>query len=173
MPKLPNFKLPNYRNLRMTIEQKITDLLNPYLENDKFFLVNLKVSASRINTKITILLDSDEGIKIDECAAISRKLGNDLEEQNVMPNAYNLEISSPGIDTPLKFLRQYNKNIGRTLRVILKDGIEKVGELQCVDNQTVTLIEERKKKAKKNEIINPLVIFFEQIKEAYVQISFK
>jgi ribosome maturation factor RimP len=151
------------------VKQKIEQLLEPLLENDKFFVVDIKVSLSKLNSKVTILLDSDEGIKIDECRAISRQLGEELDA--IMPEKYTLEVSSPGVDVLLKSERMYRKNIGRSLKVSLKDGNEMIGLLEIVDSQFITIIEEKKRK--KNEEVTPVSIPFENIKESQVIISFK
>lgn len=156
------------------VKQKIEQLLEPLLENDKFFVVDIKVSLSKLNSKVTILLDSDEGIKIDECRAISRQLGEELDV--IMPEKYTLEVSSPGVDVLLKSERMYRKNIGRSLKVTMKDGTEITGQLELVDNQSITIIEEKKKKSQnksKIEEIIPVSIPFENIKESQVIISFK
>jgi ribosome maturation factor RimP len=151
------------------VKQKIEQLLEPLLENDKFFVVDIKVSLSKLNSKVTILLDSDEGIKIDECRAISRQLGEDLDA--IMPEKYTLEVSSPGVDVLLKTERMYRKNIGRSLKVTLKDGNEIKGLLESLDSQFISIVEEKKRK--KNEEITPVLIPFENIKESQVIISFK
>ena len=154
------------------IKQKIEEFLQPLLEDDKFFIVDIKVSLSRLNSKVTVLLDSDEGIMIDECTQISRNLGKELD--NLMPDKYTLEVSSPGIDFPLRSERMYRKNIGRVLKVVLNDGQELNGKLEGLANQQITLIEEKKRTGKaKNEPVEPINISLENIKEAQVIISFK
>lgn len=158
----------------MNIEhkQKIEELLEPLLEDGKYFIADIKVSLSRLNSKVTVLIDTDEGIGIDECTEISRKLGKELDE--IMPDKYTLEVSSPGTDFPLKSERMYRKNIGRSLKVVLKDGSEIKGKLEGLANQEITLIEDKKRTGKaKNEPIEPINIPLENIKEAQVIISFK
>lgn len=154
------------------IKQKIEEFLQPLLEDDKFFIVDIKVSLSRLNSKVTVLLDSDEGIMIDECTQISRNLGKELD--NLMPDKYTLEVSSPGIDFPLRSERMYRKNIGRVLKVVLNDGRELNGKLEGLANQQITLVEEKKRTGKaKNEPVEPINVSLENIKEAQVIISFK
>jgi ribosome maturation factor RimP len=154
--------------------QQITTLVQAYLENDKFFIVDIEVVAGKKDAKVVVLLDSDEGIGIYECAEISRKLGKDIEDANLFEEAYNLEVSSPGVDFPLSSKRQYLKNIGRNLKVKLKDGTEKTGKLEAVNDDTIALTEEVKKQPKKKEqIAEPLVIILDQIQQSKVQISFK
>lgn len=151
------------------VKSKIEQLLQPLLENDKFFVVDIKVSLSKLNSKVTILLDSDEGIKIDECRAISRQLGESLDE--IMPEKYTLEVSSPGVDVLLKSERMYRKNIGRSLQITFKNGTIVKGKLEEVDSEKISIIEEKKRK--KTEEIIPLSIAFDTIKESQVIISFK
>lgn len=158
-----------FMNTNIEVKQKIEQLLEPLLENDRFFVVDIKVSLSKVHSKVTILLDSDEGIKIDECTAISRQLGTDIDE--MMPEKYTLEVSSPGVDFPLKSERMYRKNIGRSLKVIQNNGTEIKGALEAVDTEQITIIEEKKRK--KNEEILPVTIPFSQIKQSEVIISFK
>ena len=158
--------------MNIETKQKIEEFLQPLLENDKYFVVDIKVSLSRLNSKVTVLVDSDEGIRIDECTEISRKLGKELDE--IMPEKYTLEVSSPGIDTPLKSERMYRKNIGRDLKVVLKEGKELKGKLEDLTAEGIVLIEDKKRTGKaKNDPIIPLNISFEEIKEAQVIISFK
>nr|WP_299422440.1 ribosome maturation factor RimP [uncultured Emticicia sp.] len=156
-------------NTNTEVKQKIDRLLEPLLENDKFFVVDIKVSLSKVYSKVTILLDSDEGIKIDECTAISRQLGTDIDE--MMPEKYTLEVSSPGVDYPLKSERMYRKNIGRNLKVIQNDGSEIKGILESIDAEQITIIEDKKRK--KSEAIVPVSIRFINIKESEVIVSFK
>lgn len=152
--------------------QKIEELLQPLLEDDKYFVVDIKVSLSRLNSKVTVLVDSDEGIGIDKCTEISRNLGKELDE--MMPDKYTLEVSSPGVDFPLKSERMYRKNIGRSLKVVLTDGKEITGKLEGLANHEITLIEDKKRTGKaKNDPIVPIIISLENIKEAQVIISFK
>jgi ribosome maturation factor RimP len=156
-------------NTNTEVKQKIDRLLEPLLENDKFFVVDIKVSLSKVYSKVTILLDSDEGIKIDECTAISRQLGTDIDE--MMPEKYTLEVSSPGVDYPLKSERMYRKNIGRNLKVIQNDGSEIKGILESIDAEQITIIEDKKRK--KSEAIVPVSIRLINIKESEVIVSFK
>ncbi len=155
------------------LKEQIQNLLEPLLENDTYFVVELQVKALKTRTNITILLDSDEGIKIEECAQISRKLANEIEARELIQTAYNLEVSSPGIDQPLTLLRQYHKNVGRKLKIELTAGGEHLGELLEVQEAGVLLQEEPQKKLKKGEVLEPILIPFTHIDKAKVQISFK
>lgn len=155
----------------MNVKEKIITLLSTLLEDDKFFIVEVQVSPSKIRPKVTVLIDSDAGISIDECAEISRKLDDLIEAEELIPHAYTLEVSSPGVDYPLAMPRQFRKNIGRTLRVVLKDGTEKKGQLESVTEEGFVLVEEVKKK-KKDQLPVELVFAYTDISKVEVQIKF-
>jgi ribosome maturation factor RimP len=156
-------------------KEKIIELLQPYLEEDRIFIVEVLATEGKNRQNITILLDTDEGIKIEECASISRRLAFFIETNELIKDAYNLEVSSPGVDFPLTFKRQYIKNIGRDLKLSLTEGGEKVGKLEDVSDEGIVLKEEVKKSKGKKvvEPIESLSIPFGNIKQAKVQISFK
>ncbi|WP_229201323.1 ribosome maturation factor RimP [Arcticibacterium luteifluviistationis] len=155
-------------NQSMLDSQQIGQIVEELLDLELQFLVDVKTSSSKIRQKITVLIDTDEGIGIADCSRISRELGDRLEE--LIDDAYTLEVSSPGLDTPLKIKRQYHKNIGKSLKVITLDGQEIKGELLEAGDLEITVLPEKKKKEKKEpEKIN---LAFENIKEARVQVTF-
>ncbi|MES2794976.1 MAG: ribosome maturation factor RimP [Bacteroidota bacterium] len=152
--------------------KKIHELLEPYLENGKFFVVDLNISSSKKNPTLVLLIDSDAGITIDECAYISRKLGNDVEAENVFETPFVLEVSSPGVDISLTNARQYSKNIGRVLKITLLEGDKKQGKLSAVTDTGIEIFEEVLKGKLKTIKKEPLFLEFAKIKMAQVQVSF-
>ncbi len=160
----------------MLLVEEIRALLEPYLEDDKFFVVSLTAKPVRSVYHISILLDSDEGITIEQCASISRRLANDLETKEIFDTAYNIEVSSPGLDQPLVLPRQYVKNTGRNLKVQLSDGQVLEGRLTAVNEQELSLeLPKPKKKPKRGEPEPELnrIIPLGDVVKAFVQISFK
>ena len=155
----------------MDAKEKIIELLTPILAETNLFLVDLSVKGSKMQPKVLVLIDADAGILVDDCAEVSRKLGDLIEEQELISSKYTLEVSSPGVDFPLIFLRQYNRHVGRTLEIKLKDGQKLIGKLMKVENDVIEIIEDKKRK-KKDEIIT-IGIPFETIAETLVQVSFK
>ncbi len=140
------------------------------LADPSLFIVDVVVSARKGPKKLLVIVDGDNGVNIDDCALISRELSNDLDEQNVFDDPYTLEVSTPGLDQPLKLKRQYVKNIGRRLKVKLADKIEE-GKLESVNDETITLISESGSGKKKET--STLNIHFSQIEKAFVLVSFK
>jgi ribosome maturation factor RimP len=150
----------------MTLEQRVTALVEEKIaDRPDLFLVEVKMHS---NGK----LDGDQGLSIKDCAAISRHVGFHLEEENLISQAYNLEVSSPGVDTPLRLLRQYVKNTGRAISLKLKDGNKTEGKLLKAEAESITLLETKKEKGKKAQQIER-IIAFEEIMESKVLISFK
>ncbi len=159
----------------MDVKAKVNELLQPYLNEDQYFVVGIQVSPSRTRAKITVLLDSDTGITIEECAGISRQLGNQLEELEIFDGqAFTLEVSSPGVDEPLVLKRQYLKNVGREVEVLLNDGQIRKGKLESIGDDHVVITEIPLKKPKTNDPpIEPTAIPFTEIKKSTIQVSFK
>ena len=154
----------------MNIEKRVTELVEEKIaDRPDLFLVDVKMHA---NGKLIILVDGDKGIGIADCAQISRHVGFHLEEEDVLDTAYNLEVSSPGIDAPLVLPRQYVKNVGRQLAIKMSDGSKKEGKLTGMTEDAIIVEEMNKQKGKKAEAIES-VVPLTQITETKVLISFK
>lgn len=156
----------------MSIEtqlQTIEGMAAAILEQDpKLFLVEARVKPTN---NIKLFVDGDSGITIEQCIAINRALYKQIEEAELFPSGdFSLEVSSPGLDEPLKMLRQYHKNVGRKVEVLLKDGIKLEGLMKEVGDEGI-IIQETKGKNKKQEIIDHNVSF-ESIKSTKIQIVF-
>ncbi|MEQ8926487.1 MAG: ribosome maturation factor RimP [Fulvivirga sp.] len=149
----------------------VTKLAEANLTKKEHFLVEVIVSADKGPTKITILLDGDDGVTIDDCAEMSRAVGFALEEDEIVDSKYTLEVTSPGVDYPLDTLRQYKKNIGRKLKITTSEGKDVKGILKEVNEKGVLLDKEVKKGKKIDHV--PLEMAFDQIKRTIVQVSFK
>lgn len=144
------------RELRNIVEEILA-------EEDTLFLVDVIIKGHVGSQKVLVLIDGDEGISIDKCAWVSRKLGGILEEEELFTTKYLLEVSSPGLDHPLSLHRQYVKNKGRNLSVELLDGSKTEGKLIEVDLDKILL--EDKKEAR--------AINFEDIRKSKVVVAFK
>jgi len=120
---------------------------------------------------VRIYIDGDQGVSVDKLVSYNRKLYRQLEEDGVFPNGdFSLELSSPGLDEPLKMHRQYVKNIGRGVEVVRLDGAMAEGVLQTVTEAQIELVE-TKGKGKKMET-HTHVIPFSDIKATKIQIKF-
>jgi ribosome maturation factor RimP len=158
--------------LYMESVTRIQELLEAHLENGHFFVVDVNISRSKRNPTLTILLDTDEGISIDECAKISRLLSDEIEAEELFDTPFVMEVSSPGVDTPLVNQRQYTKNIGRSLKINLIEGEKIIGKLLSVTDTNIEILEEVLRGKLKSVKKEPTFINFNKIKSAQVQVSF-
>ena len=115
-------------------------MVEEFLPDPMYFITEVVVKPAGNKTKISVFLDGDEGIDIGLCASINRQLGHQLELEDLMSNSYTLEVSSPGTDRPLKMLRQYQKNVGRMVKVTMSEEqlegtLQEVHENYIVVNQ--------------------------------------
>ncbi len=152
------------------LKEQIEKLVNDNLESDQHFLVDIIISGQSGPKKVLILLDGDEGINIDDCAKVSRKVGFIIEEEDIIEDAYRLEVSSPGLDHPIVLLRQYVKNIGRNVRITTNEQEQYEGTLTAATESEVTIEQEKGKgsKKEKSEVILP----FDQIKKTEILVKF-
>lgn len=147
--------------------QAVESMLEPLLEGD-IFLVFIKIKPTN---NIKVYLDADSGLPIEKCIRINRSLYRQIEEKGMFPDGdFSLEVSSPGIDEPLKLLRQYQKNIGREVEIGLLDGTIKEGKMTAVNENSIiiTYTEGKGKKA----ITRELEISFSEIKQTKVRVKF-
>jgi ribosome maturation factor RimP len=111
----------------------IREMVEKVIEGESLFLVDVSVTPSN---KITILVDSQEGITINQCAVINRKLEVLLDRGK---EDFDLVVSSPGLDSGLKVGEQYRKNVGRELEIIMKDNVRHTGVLKHVSGEEIII----------------------------------
>jgi|SRR5690554_4465874 ribosome maturation factor RimP len=147
----------------------ITGLANEVLqEHPSCFLVEVKIKPTN---NLQVFVDADEGISISTCTLINKALYKKLEESAIYPEGdFSLEVSSPGLDEPLKLVRQYKKNVGRQVEVQLKSGEKLEGKLLNAGEEHIEL-EQVKGKGKKQEILHHNILF-NDIKSTKIQIIF-
>lgn len=149
--------------------EAISRMVNSVIADDPaIFLVEVKIKPTN---NVKVFLDGDQGISIRQCADCNRALYKLLEAAALFPDGdFSLEVSSPGLDEPLKRERQYHKNIGRFVEVVTKEGTTVEGKLVKADETEIT-VEEEKGKNKKKEIVQH-TIPLNHIKSTKIQIKF-
>jgi ribosome maturation factor RimP len=161
---LPSF----YKN--MTFKEQVSKLLNDALsEKPNLFLIDLSISDTY---KIVVTLDADNGINLQDCIDVSKIIENNLDREE---HDYALEVASVGVGSPLKLVRQYKKNVGRTL--IVKTNNETI-EAKLIEADETNIVlswsaRESKKIGKGKETVQKKQeIPYTEIKEAIVTINF-
>src|SRR5689334_14315875 len=134
----------------MDLSEQIRHLASQHLEGTTHFVLTVKV-IERVNpSRITVVVDGDDGITIDDCAKLSRSLSDSINQSALLED-YNLEVTTPGIDQPLKLLRQFKKHTGRNLKIELKDKEVVRGKLVGLEGESLNVEEEVKTQGKKSE----------------------
>lgn len=150
-----------------TAIETVENLIQPLLQED-VFLVYIKIKPTN-NFKIYI--DADGGLPLEKCIKINRALYKQMEEMGLYPDGnFSLEVSSPGIDEPLKLIRQYIKNVGRFIEVVKLDETRLEGKLLEANEEKIS-IEITEGKGKKMTI-NQLEVPISDIKQTKVQVKF-
>ena len=149
--------------------EKISRLADEVLqEHPACFLVEVKIKPTN---NVQVYLDGEEGISISTCTQVNKALYKKLEDSQLFADGdFSLEVSSAGLSEPLKLFRQYKKNIGRNVEVVLKSGEKLEGKMIEVEEDKIAL-EQLKGKGKKQEIINHSISFNDN-KSTKIQIIF-
>ena len=150
----------------MAEKQKIQALIEEYIKGTGLFLVAVKISSSN---RITVLADKNGGITIDECASIHRLIANNLDRDE---EDFELQVSSPGLDTPFVVIEQYYKSEGKKVEVIDNEESRHLGILKNVTKGGFELETELKVKGKTKEL-KDISFNFEQIKSTRVILIIK
>ncbi len=162
--------LPSFYKI-MSFKETVKVLLDEALsQKPSMFLIDLVVTE---DNKISITLDDDNGVNLQDCIVISRAIEHELDKDEL---EYSIDVASAGVSTPLNLIRQYKKNVSRNLRVTTNE-LEKIeAKLVAADDEKITLewqSREPKKIGKGKETVNnKKEIAYTEIKEAIVLISF-
>ena len=154
----------------------LEEIIEKLLKSDPgFFLVEVKILQGN---DIRVFIDADQGIAIDKLVRYNRSLYKEIDESGLFPGSnFSLEVSSPGLEEPLKLHRQYLKNIGRYAEVIKNDGLKIEGKLLSASEMEIVLEEDKRRnqlKPKAGKKSEPVlhVIPVEMIKTTKIQIKF-
>ena len=147
------------------ISEKVNSLVAAHPSH---FLVEVRIKPTN---NVKVFIDADEGVILSELIEYNRKLYKQLEESGLFPDGdFSLEVSSPGLDEPLKLFRQYKKNVGRFVDVTFKDSTKREGKLLDATEDGI-VIETETGKGKKKETKQESILF-DQIKNTKIQVKF-
>ncbi len=158
-------------NVIMDFRAKVEQLVHEFLETRKdLYLVDLKISAG---DDITVILDGDEGLSLQDCLDASRAVEFNLDREE---HDFSLQVMSPGLSEPLKLPRQFKKNMGREIEVLLNSDEKIQGEVVAVDDEKVTVVL-RYRRPKligkgKEDVVENKETPYTEIKKALVVIKF-
>lgn len=155
----------------MDFREKITSLTEEFLATrPDLFLIDLKISAA---SDVTVILDGDHGVTLQDCLDASRAVEFSMDREE---HDFSLQVMSAGLGEPLAKPRQFVKNIGRSLDILLNDDTAVEGELSAVDSDKVTLVLRYRKPKEvgkgKVDVVEERQIPYSDIKKALVVIKF-
>lgn len=160
-------KSPILLILNMITKEKVQSLVEEVLLTDQF-VVDIAVG---LGNSITVFVDSDTGISVGECVEISRHVEHSLDRET---EDFSLEVSSPGLSGPFKVLRQYLKNVGREVEVVVKSGEKHKGILKSANEAgfELEIVVKEKVDGKKIATTKSLTFDYDHIKTVKIVISF-
>ncbi|QCR07501.1 ribosome maturation factor RimP [Brenneria rubrifaciens] len=130
-----------------TLEQKLTAMISAPVEALGYQLVGIEFIRGRQST-LRIYIDSEDGITVDDCADVSHQVSAVLDVEDPIAVAYNLEVSSPGLERPLFTVEHYVRFIGEEATVVLRMAVQNrrkwQGVIKAVDGEMITIIVEGK-----------------------------
>ena len=147
------------------IKENIVRISNEIAEKLNFFVIDINFRGDNRKKIIEVFVDAEKNIDADNLAEISREINSIIEEQDIIQQAYRLDVSTPGVDRPLKFLKQFPKHINRNFEVTYKAEDETraiTGKLLSVEREELTFLSDKKE----------VLIEFKNITTAKVIISF-
>lgn len=155
----------------MITKEQIENLIKPKIDEEDLFQVEVSVNSSN---KISVFIDGDKGVTIDQCMALSRFIEQNLNRDE---EDYELDVSSAGLDLPLKVQRQYIKNIGRSVAIILRNGQKLTGKLVNANDDGINLEVEKnvvlEGKKRKQQITEIMPLNYSDIKSTKIVVSFR
>jgi ribosome maturation factor RimP len=125
------------------LHDKLHALIAPVLQNFNVDFVALELKGSKRNLVVRVIVDQDGGITLSTCAAISRTVSHQLEAADLIPGRYRLDVSSPGVDWPLKTARDFQRHLGREVSLHYRDGETTVaveGTIQSASDAEIVIV---------------------------------
>jgi ribosome maturation factor RimP len=151
----------------MSLSDKITELVQPAVEQAGFFLEDVHVVSPGKHRIITCIVDGQTPLNLDQVTSVSRDISELLEGADFMDDtAFTLEVTSPGVDRPLTLPRHWQKNLNRLVKVVRLDGSVVNGRITTIEDANVVLIEDIKGKTKEH------ALSLNDVKRATVEIEF-
>jgi ribosome maturation factor RimP len=150
----------------MSLQDSLTELLTPAVENAGFFLEQVLISNPGNHQILTCVIDGSNPLNLDEVTVVSRIISDILDETELITGAFTLEVTSPGIDRPLTQRHHWEKNVSRLISMVMHDGSLLTGRLTELREVDAVFIENIKGRMKTHTII------LADIKKAQVEVEF-
>jgi ribosome maturation factor RimP len=140
--------------------ENIREISRQVAEENNLFLIDLIVRGSESSRVIEVFIDGENNITADECALVSREISKQIDEKELL-KSYRLDVSSPGVDRPLIFLKQYPKHLNRLFEVEFNSSGESSifkGKLISIEDEVLTFQSNKEIKIKFQDIVKAKVL---------------
>ncbi len=149
------------------IRRKVREIIKPVLKSMDVTLEDMKLTKMGRKFFLKVVIDKEERVSLDDCEQVSRELEAQLDVEDPIPSSYTLEVSSPGLDRPLKNPEDFKRFCGRTIRVVTSVPIGKqtffIGEILEANEREVVLLLPKDKK---------VTLQYEDISRARLEVKF-
>jgi ribosome maturation factor RimP len=122
------------------LKENIFNLSAEIVQKLNFFLIDFNIRGDQRKQIIEVFVDGEKNVSADDLAEISREINSAIEEKNLIDKSYRLDVSTPGVDRPLKFLQQFSKHVNRNFEIIIKNNKEEqkfTGKLLTVNGENL------------------------------------
>ena len=147
------------------IKENIVKISDEIAQKHGFFIVDIIFRGDQRKRIIEVYVDGEKNVSADDLAEISREINEIIEEHDLIKSSYRLDVSTPGVDRPLKYLKQYPKHLNRNFEITYNTGTETktiTGKFIGLKGEELTFLSEK----------NNLIVEFKNITKAKVLISF-
>ena len=149
-----------------TVKERLLELAGPVAGQLAVDIVDIELAGNARRTVVKIFLDKTGGVTLEDCSRFSRALSAVLDVEDPIRTRYVLEVSSPGLDRPLKTKKDFHRSIGKLARIVTREKIDGesflIGRIQAVNEHTVAVLVDGSR-----EVSIP----FEQISKARLEIE--
>ena len=147
----------------MAITDQIFELIAPAVSKAGFYLEDVQIASPGKSRIITVIVDSDHGLNLDQVTLVSREVSALLDVASFLGDKpFTLEVTSPGIDRPLTKPRHWHKNVGRLVKIVMNDGTTFSGRIKS-SNEISAVVENKGEDT----------ILFTEMKRAQIEVEFK
>jgi len=126
------------------LRDKIKFIIEPVINAEGMEVYDIEFNRMRGKGLLRVFIEKEGGVTIDDCERISREIEAALDVEDLIPFSYVLEVSSPGLDRPLRKLEDFNKYSGNTVRVVTLEAIDDqtffIGTIEKVENDEISLL---------------------------------
>jgi len=140
--------------------ENIREIAQQIAEQNNLFLIDLIVRGTESSRVIEVFIDGEINISADECALVSREISKQIDEKELL-KSYRLDVSSPGVDRPLIYLKQYPKHLNRLFEIEFNaSGTSSIfkGKLLSIEDEVLTFQSNKEIKIKFPDIIKAKVL---------------